>query len=308
MLPLATLRPAGVAAGVMAVGAAWLLRRKYSRPALRLTYLDIKSKAEPIRLALAIGGIPFEDRRVSYDQVASMRAAGELPFGQVPTLEIDGGRAHGQSLAILRWVGARAGLYPTSPSLQLDVDGAVQCLQDIQAALNPVFYRNALPRSPHTGKLYEATALSKTQCENVVDMLNRDLLPGRFAQLEAQLTRGGGPFLAGRELTMCADTPTHAPHRSILRAARPYPARPWQSGPRVLCRRRWDPRRQLLRRHLARRLGRVPAAEGSGGARGGAAGGQEVERARVLASVSFLSTFSPNHSPLLCAAASPPHP
>ena len=44
-----------------------------------LTYLDIKGLGEPIRLALAIGGVEFVDRRVSYEEVAALRAAGKLP-------------------------------------------------------------------------------------------------------------------------------------------------------------------------------------------------------------------------------------
>ena len=56
----------------------------------RLSYLDVRSIAEPIRLALHIGGVPFEDRRVSYEEIAAMREAGELPCGQVPILEVNG--------------------------------------------------------------------------------------------------------------------------------------------------------------------------------------------------------------------------
>merc|ERR1719210_2105038 len=71
-----------------------------SQQKLRLTYLDIKGVAEPVRLALFIGGLPFEDRRVSYEQIL------ELPCGQVPVLEIDG-EAFAQSMALLRWAGRR---------------------------------------------------------------------------------------------------------------------------------------------------------------------------------------------------------
>ena len=53
-----------------------------------LTVLFAKGLAEPVRLALAVGEIAFEDRRVGYDEVARMRAAGELPFGQVQTQQV----------------------------------------------------------------------------------------------------------------------------------------------------------------------------------------------------------------------------
>ena len=54
-------------------------------PVCILTVLYAKGYAEHVRLALTVGGIAFEDRRVGYDEVARMRAAGELPFGQVQT-------------------------------------------------------------------------------------------------------------------------------------------------------------------------------------------------------------------------------
>ena len=201
-------------------------------PALRLTYLDIKGKAETIRLALTIGKIPFEDRRVSYEEVVALRAAGHLPYGQVPTLEIDG-TVFGQSLAILRWAGMRAGLYPSC--LQIEIDSALQAMEDIQSALIPVFYQNALPRSPHTGQLYEATALSATTRESVVQTLNNDFLPGHFARLETQLARSSGPFFAGQELSMCPPTLQTIAHYTWTRTLSPL-ARPswWQCGPRVL--------------------------------------------------------------------------
>ena len=45
-------------------------------PHLTLKYLDTKGLAEPARLALTVGRIPFEDVRVSYEDVARLRAAG----------------------------------------------------------------------------------------------------------------------------------------------------------------------------------------------------------------------------------------
>ena len=83
---------------------------------LTFKYLDIKGLGEPIRLALTVGGLPFEDVRLSYDDVVALKGvAGDLtkhngsPFGQVPVLEIDG-RPFGQSGALLRWVGRECGL------------------------------------------------------------------------------------------------------------------------------------------------------------------------------------------------------
>ena len=94
-----------------------ILRRRPKRPSklsgktVRLTYLDAKASGEPIRLALFVAGIAFDDRRVTYSQIAALRDSGYLPFGQVPALEVDG-VVFAQSQAILRWVGWHSGLYP----------------------------------------------------------------------------------------------------------------------------------------------------------------------------------------------------
>jgi glutathione S-transferase len=90
-----------------------------------------------VRLALYHGKIDFEDERISYDEVAERRAKGLLPHGQVPVLEIDGVR-HSQSMALLRWAGQRAGLYPAL--LQLQIDAVHESLADVNKCLNPQWY------------------------------------------------------------------------------------------------------------------------------------------------------------------------
>lgn len=158
---------------------------------LILTYLDIKGYAEPIRLALRIGAIPFHDNRVSYQQIAEMRAAGKLPFGQVPTLQITNKTEVatpliiGQSQAILRWVGQRTGLLPQPGShAALLVDSLLEALSDIHRALIPAWYKHACGRSPVNGCFYHETALTDEQHIAVLHALNSDILPARFAQIE----------------------------------------------------------------------------------------------------------------------------
>ena len=129
-----------------------------------LTYLDIKGFAEPIRLTLHIGKIPFEDRRVSYEEVARMRSDEELPFGQVPVIEINGGKNRSQSAALLRWAGKKAGLYPLADlDAQLAVDEAMEAVGDIHKCLIPAWYRHACGRSPVSGGFFAATQLSNEQ-------------------------------------------------------------------------------------------------------------------------------------------------
>ena len=183
-----------------------------SLPECRLTYLDIKGVAEPIRLALFVGGVHFEDRRVSYEEIAAMRADGTLAFGQVPMLELrdaGGGFAapHAQSAALLRWAGRRVGwLYP--PEHQLRCDAVEEALADIKVALRPQWYGHCLGRSPVSGA--PLVPMTEAQKAETARLLGAEVLPARFAQLERLLRGGGGggaapggPYFCGAALTVC---------------------------------------------------------------------------------------------------------
>jgi glutathione S-transferase len=79
---------------------------------IRLIYFDTPFwRAETSRIALHLGGIPFEDERMSHDQFRVLKATGKLPYGQLPVLEVDGA-VIAQSLAIARFCGRQSGLYP----------------------------------------------------------------------------------------------------------------------------------------------------------------------------------------------------
>ncbi len=79
-------------------------------PALKLSYFDFHGgRGEPARLALSIGGVPFEDDRVAPPNWPAMKAS--TPFGQLPVLEVDG-VVISQCNTINRYVGKLSGLYP----------------------------------------------------------------------------------------------------------------------------------------------------------------------------------------------------
>ena len=112
-----------------------------SSPVIRLTYLDIPGFAEPIRLCLKLGGVKFVDRRVTYQEIAKMRERGELPWSQVPILEV-GDETYGQSTAILRWAGRKTGFYPEG--LEFRIDCMIEAIGDIHKAMIPQWYHHAV--------------------------------------------------------------------------------------------------------------------------------------------------------------------
>lgn len=116
----------------------WLFSMLPAAPAsLRLYYFDFSFwRAETARLALFIGGIPFEDVR---DQtLADLKAQGKLTFGAVPALEVDG-KMLSQTQAIVSYVGKLAGMQPESAWDAAKVDECINGCTDVTTDLGATF-------------------------------------------------------------------------------------------------------------------------------------------------------------------------
>ncbi|EER00266.1 Glutathione S-transferase, putative [Perkinsus marinus ATCC 50983] len=107
---------------------------------LKVHYFDAANRGEPIRLALAISGIKFEDVRIPREDWAAKKAANIYPMNQVPVLEFEDGTMVSQSGAILRYVGSlnpSAGLYPTDILQRLRVDEMLGIVTDVRGKIVP---------------------------------------------------------------------------------------------------------------------------------------------------------------------------
>ncbi len=156
-------------------------------PNLVLTYFDGPGRAEPIRVALRISGLAFEDRRLKFPEFAEARARGDFPLGSVPVLTVDGVDVV-QTTAMLRYV-ARVGdrsLYPEDPWAATMVDSVLECLNDSLS--------NAMLPS-----LFERDMAKKLA-------MRAELLTGPMARvygyIEGVLSRSGGPFVAGGAMSV----------------------------------------------------------------------------------------------------------
>ena len=109
-------------------------------PSIKLTYFSAAGRAEAARLIFYIGGIPFEDKRITREQFMAMKDT--FPLGQVPTLEINGD-VMTQSYAMMRYAGRLSGLYPsTRPVLALKIDEVLSVMGEIEARMVPSFYES----------------------------------------------------------------------------------------------------------------------------------------------------------------------
>ena len=149
---------------------------------LKLTYFDFHGgRGEPARLALAIGGIAFEDHRFSYAEFAEVRKA--TPFGQVPTLHVDGAQIT-QCDSILRYAGKLAGLYPTDPFQALLCDEVMYVVEEAGVKIGPTFRMS--------GEEQKAARLA----------LVNSSMPVYLGWLQSQLLAHGGEYFADNRLTI----------------------------------------------------------------------------------------------------------
>lgn len=151
-------------------------------PQLKLTYFDFHGgRAEPARLALHLGGIPFEDHRFTFAGFAEVRKS--TPFGQVPVLHVDGVQVT-QCDAITRYAGKLAGLYPSDPFQALLCDEVMYVVEEASVKMGPTFRM--------TGEEQKAARLA----------LVNGPMPVYLRWLQSQLVAHGGEYFADNRLTM----------------------------------------------------------------------------------------------------------
>jgi glutathione S-transferase len=103
----------------------------------KLTYFDIDGgRGETIRLALHIGGIEFEDLRLTFAEFRESRQS--FRFKALPVLEIND-QPVTQSTSLARYVGKLVGLYPTDDLQALYCDEAMDAVEDLSHAIGNTF-------------------------------------------------------------------------------------------------------------------------------------------------------------------------
>jgi glutathione S-transferase len=156
--------------------------QEISMPQLKLNYFDFHGgRAEPVRLALVMGGVAFEDNRFAPADFPEVRKT--TPFGQVPTLHVDGVQIS-QSDSILRYAGKLTGLYPTDAYQALLCDEVMYVVEEAGVKMGPTFRM--------TGEEQKAARLA----------LVNGSMPVYLAWLQARLLAQGGEYFADKRLTV----------------------------------------------------------------------------------------------------------
>ena len=144
---------------------------------IKLTYFPITGRVEACRLALYVGGINFEDERISFEQFKPRKESGEFPFGSLPVMTVDGEK-FAQSGALLRYCGRLSNLYPQDPMASLKVDQMVDLVEELFVAIYSDF--------------------SKAGREKVA----AEVIPRYVSAAEEIYAKSTGPFLLGEQMSI----------------------------------------------------------------------------------------------------------
>ncbi len=101
----------------------------------KLTYFDAPiSRGEECRLALHVGGVDFEDHRLTREAWLALKPT--TPFGAVPIFELPGKPPLAQSNAILGLIGRRHGLHPKDDFEAARHEAMMEHIEDLRARIS----------------------------------------------------------------------------------------------------------------------------------------------------------------------------
>jgi glutathione S-transferase len=178
----------------IAVARAW--RAFWWPRRVTLMYFNIDGLGEPIRLALAQAGVPFDDHRFKEGEFAKVKPT--LAFGQVPCLVVDG-REIVQTASILRYVGkvldGTGTLYPADAAVAQRVDAMMDQTKDMMTGRMAHKYRER----------FGFGSLDDKAVAEVEAAWFASTLPRHLAFFEKALAESGSGWLVGSRTPTAAD-------------------------------------------------------------------------------------------------------
>jgi glutathione S-transferase len=205
-----------------------------SPPSIKLTYFDIEGAAEPIRLALVLAGVDFEDERLAFSDWPAMKPS--TPYGQVPLMTIDGAASpRTQSGAMLRYVGSELSttLYPKDKLF--DIEEAVGVFDELDKSWMPSFYMGMKPANFGYPEGFQNTDEGKKVIQAMRTAWVQNVLPTHLTYLVNLLERHDNKWLASTDHPTIADCKAVVFLRSLTRGHIDHvPANCLETHPKII--------------------------------------------------------------------------
>jgi len=148
---------------------------------VKLTYFNLKGRAELARLIMAQASVQYEDRRISKEEWLSVKPV--TPLGQLPILEVEG-QTIAQSFTIARYLARQHGLAGNTDLAAAQADMVIDSLVDLLG--------------PMANMMREKDEQKKADMEKI---FSEETLPCWLSMLEKLLIERGGKHFAGGELS-----------------------------------------------------------------------------------------------------------
>jgi len=152
-------------------------------PEYKLTYFNLRARAEVSRLLFAAAGVKYEDIRVEKSRWPELKPT--TPFGQVPFLEADGVKLC-QSKAIARFLALKFDMAGKTDLDKARADMIVDCIDDVLKPTITFFFES-----------------DKARQAELHDKFAKETLPQQLGLLEKLLkeNKNGDSFFVGDSLT-----------------------------------------------------------------------------------------------------------
>ena len=158
-------------------------------PKLEVVYFSVRAKAEPVRMVLEYGGIPYVDHNVAsfFDGKSwpEVKKAELTPYGQLPILVVDG-QILAQQAAFLRYAASLVpGMIPDDKFQAAMCDSIFQATEEL-GTVNPLV------------NVYSGDKWKELKAEYLDNKL-----PSKIKYINRVVEASGGPFALGAAPYYC---------------------------------------------------------------------------------------------------------
>jgi len=160
----------------------WLKERPADGLFIKLTYFNLRGRAESARLILAYAGAKYQDNRITGEEFSLIKPS--LCYQQLPKLEYKGHTLY-QSVTIARFLATEFGIAGRTNMEKAQVNEVVDAIYDLHAAVlnGTIREKDEKAKEEKKKKLYSET------------------IPSGLKNLEKLLVKRGGQYFVGNSFS-----------------------------------------------------------------------------------------------------------